>query len=842
MRKYLTLIVAILAVSSINVSAAGLTKSLVINEVMQSNITDSPDALNEYPDGWVELYNPNNTSVKLTGYAIGKKNKFSKCYVITKKTQKNEWFGNVFWNETNEDIYVPAHGYVVIYCDKESRVFGSEIHSDFKLPNDKVGTVYLYDPSQKMADSLQLPVLAAVNVAYGRETDGSDKLGYMLTPTKGKKNAGGLAEMVLGDPKFSSDSRVFEESDGSASPLELTLSLPKSSPTDAIIRYTLNGEEPTSSSPVYDAPLSISKTTIVKAAVYADKCITPPAATRTFLYLGRKLSLPIVSLATSDKNLYDSKLGIITNNKSSDEKVDWRRPAVMSFFPAGKNEAAFDQLCEMRVGGGYSRANTQKSFMVYANARFGTKDFFKYKFWSDTRPDTEKNPSISLRNAGNDFNLGQMRDGVMHMLFGMNTDVDWQAFQPAIAFLNGQYYGILNIRERSNEDNIWANYDKLEDITMVENPYWGKDGLKAGEWSQWEEFNGFLRQGGVANYSQYADRIDVEEFANFLIANVYASNTDFPGNNLVMWRPTEDGGKWRFFLKDIDRSFGFCYYHGESSNKAGGASNAEYLKWILRDPYNVFPNNYEGANSEDATRLMRRIMQIPEFKKLFIDRFTVYLGDFLSADNVASVFDGVKDLMQLEMTYHKALYGGTVSDWEKEITTMKTWAKERNTSLYSQFYSYFKLGAPIPARIENDPAETGIDKLQINGIPLTTGKFDGKLYTAREYEISAKGNSLESGEEMAWRVLCTDSRGSVLRDEVLNSETFKLTPASGTALIRLIPTTGAPSGVQPADATATEIMYYNLQGVASSVPFEGMNIVRYIFPDGSSLTEKLLNE
>jgi hypothetical protein len=63
-----------------------------------------------------------------------------------------------------------------------------------------------------------------------------------------------------------------------------------------------------------------------------------------------------------------------------------------------------------------------------------------------------------------------MRDAVIQRTMGQNADLDWQAWRPAIVYINGVYNGIAqHIRERSNEDNIYTNYNGLEDIDMVEN-------------------------------------------------------------------------------------------------------------------------------------------------------------------------------------------------------------------------------------------------------------------------------------------------------------------------------------------------------------------------------------
>lgn len=815
---------------------AELTHKLFINEVMQSVVSGEFDQLGEYPDSWVELYNPSDQSVTLTGCYIGKKYNTSKCYKIPQKTKLREtsygWFSYSEW-VSDGNIVVPAKGYRVIYCDLENVVMGNEVHTDFRLSNAKEGTVYLFDSNKNLIDSLFVPSMPAMNVSYGRETDGSSRLGYMLNSSKGKSNTGGFASMVLPSPLFSSESRVFEAAAGDGNGIELSISMPVGLPSDAVIRYTTDGTEPIQSGKTYTSPLRISANTIVKAAIFAEGCVTPPAATRSFIFHGRALKLPIFSLVASESDLYDKNKGIIAVNKSSDEKENWRRPMVMDYFPAGESVSSFNQTCEARIGGAYSRANKQKTFIVYANSRFGSKDYFEARFWPHTNPDMLRSPSISLRNSGNDFNYSQLRDGVVQTLFGLGTDnLDWQGFQPAVVYINGKYYGILNIRERANEDNVWMHHDGMEDITLVENPDWGSDGLKVGDWNQYQEFSNFLNTNNIYLFN-YEARMDVEEFTNMMIANIYMSNTDFPGNNHVMWRPSESGGKWRWILKDVDRSFGYCYYHGDSSNRDGGRATAQYLKWILRNPANVFSNNYEG-NPEGATRLIRNLMKISAYSSAFIDRFTVYLGDFLRPDHIASVIDWAADQMRDEMPYHKALYGGKASDWETELRNMKSWSVSRTASMYSQLKDYFKLGTPVPVTVTQDlPASW---KIAINGIPLSTSVFDGKMYSSRKYTIQV---STEDGtpEDLGWRVIRVSSTGSET-EEIVFSPTVEISPngESSISVELLDGVSGIERSLYLADPVS--VTYYNMQGVPSHVPYQGVNIIRSTYPDGTVSVDK----
>ena len=836
-KKVMASVLALATLPAVNITGE-LSHKLYINEVMQSVISGEVDNLKEYPDSWVEVYNPSSSEINMNGYYIGKHNDPSKCYRIS------------------SDFKVPANGFKVIYCDKENDNnsgggggwpwggggWGSvtDLHTDFRLTNSKEGGVYLFDSSKALVDSMHLAPMPAIDVAYGRETDGSENLGYMLTPTRGKKNSGGLAASVLPSPLFSVPSMILEEAANGDKSVTVEMTIPEGLPAGARIRYTTDGSEPTKDSNLYSGPISFKKTTTLKAAIFLAGHLTPPAATRTFIFHGRKLTVPVFSLTTPKKNLYDNTIGIFTTqNNNSNNKNNWRRPVFMDYFANGEKEAEFSQWCEIRVSGAASRDNAQRSVAVYANSRFGSKDTFRAQFWPTNKPGNTRIPSFGLRASGNDFNAAHFRDGLVHMLFGLNTDVDWQAFQPAIVYINGEYYGILNIRERSNEDNIWMNYDKLEDIVIVENPQWGNS-PKVGDRSLYDEFYNFInRSNSSTKLSEYASRMDIDEFSNVMIANIYMSNTDFPGNNYVVWRPSESGGKWRWMLKDVDRSFGFWYLHGDSRSRDNGSSSAQYLRWIMRNPADILTNNYDGANSDRATLSFRKLIANSDFKEMFIDRFTVYLGDFLNIGYIEGMINDIQNEMAYEMTYHKKLYGGSVSEWQTEVANMKKWTTERTPQMYKQLKDVFALNGAIATTVNLDVDDPEMFNVSINGIPLQTRQFDGTMFANRKYVLSA--TSVDGEYDVAGWQLDYFDKGELKSETIMTPEYTFLPKSTYTdvALNALLCETG--TGVISNDfRVPEEVLYYNPQGQVSSTPFNGVNIVRRNYSDGTfSVTKEI---
>ena len=719
---------------------------LIINEFMQSNIDGIMDDLNDFPDSWVELYNSGNTAVNLKDYKIG-----------TKKKVANAW--------QLPDKMVGPGQYVIIYCDKAGEDEGvSALHTNFRLESSKKSSLYLFkgdDTIDKIEDFAAQP---APNIAFGRNTDGSDEWGYQLEPTPGKANTGKTckAEDILGEPVFSIKGCVMSTKET----ITLMLTLPDGSPEGTEIRYTLDGSEPTKNSQLYQSQLSFNTNKIVRAKLFCDGKLSPRSTTHSYLFHGRDITLPVISINTDNRYFNDSKIGIYSDNKASDGKKNyehnWRRPMNIEFFMKDMNASTLNQLIEARVCGGATRGAARKSMAIYANKRFGEKRF-NYEFFPDQKPGLKDFKSLMLRNAGNDFDYLYMRDAIIQRNVGSHLDIDWQAWQPAIVYINGQYRGMLNIRERSNEDNIYTNYNGLEDLDMFEN--WGE--LKEGTWDNYNAFKVFYNEHGhtMAEFEQW---MDCMEFLNLMAANLYYNNVDFPGNNIVMWRPTAEGGRWRWIMKDTDYTMGLY---------SQCAANYKILEWLYNPNYDSGLN--WGANGYDSTRLFRRLMEDADFNREFIDHCAIYMGDFLNEKGTRAVWDPMYNMIKTEYTYHRNLINQWWPNYNDELRNARNWLSQRTNHFYQQLADYYKLGTPTPLVINKDASEEV--KTYVNGIEIKDGYFDGKFFEGRK--LTVEGKAGEGREVKGWKVMkdgsTTQVDGSVYTFDMPKCSKLTLTAIFG---------------------------------------------------------------
>ena len=723
---------------------------LVINEFMQSNIDCVMDDLNEFPDSWVELYNAGDSDINLESYKLGTKED-----------------GSDAWQLPYKDV--GAKKYILVYCDKESK----SLHTPFRLESGKGCEIYLFKGSTIIDKVKDLKKQPSPNIAYGRKTDGADEWGYQVTPTPNEANTGEICsrDHILGEPVFSEQGKVLYGN----KPINLTISLPEGSPEGAEIRYTTDGTEPTKTSTKYTKEIAISSSIVIRAKLFCDGWMSPVSSVQSYIYHYRYPTIPIISIVTNDKYLNDSKIGIFANNQSHEKskQKDWRRPINFELFDAEGEPSQLNQLCETRITGAYSREASRKSMAIYSNKRFGKKTL-DYEFFPDQCPGLTNYKSIVLRNAGNDRDYIYMRDAVCQRVMAENGDIDWQAWRPSVVYINGKYWGMLNIRERANANNIITHYDGLEDIDLLEN-----EELKEGTTDNYNIFRAFYTAHGHT-LAEYAELMDWEEYIRITTMNHYFNNLDYPGNNNVIWRPRAEGGKWRWIAKDLDYTMGIF---NPNAGESGGYDHKIIEQWYNPSDWNL----HKGANfaiNSTATRLFRRLMEDEDFKREYIDRFCIYMGDFLNEKRIREIWDPMYNKIKDEWSKHKSA-AGVWSNYDSELGSARWWVSLRTAEMYKQLGSFFKLGSSVTMTINkdnnSDAAEAGVI---FNNVKLTRNIFDGKFFADRK--VTLEGVAPEGKVVTGWNVKTISTSGTVTETNVDGSRYEFIMPECSSIVINAI--------------------------------------------------------
>ena len=739
--------------------STSLSAKIWINEFMQSNIDFVRDDLQEFPDSWIELYNDSNEAVNIQNWTISDDANYQKGWKITHSTI----------------IYPNSH--LLIYADKTSK----GLHTHFRLDSGSGGAIYLFDASGRQIDAvINMPKQPAPNIARGRISDSHASWAYFVTATPGMKNTGKTSNIILPQPVFSQKGGIYNNT------VYVRLTLPTGTPSGILvtdIHYTLDNTEPTIKSPSYMGELMISKTSILRAKLIHPDFLSDQSKVHSYIITKQDPPLPVISISTDPSYLWDEEFGIYCKgngkygliDKGTDYPAnwnnDWRRPINLEYFPTGSNTSVINQLCEFRISGGWSRANPQKSFIVYGNKRFGIKRF-EYDFFKE-KPNQEIK-SFMIRNSGNDFWWTHFRDAAIQLFMGGKVNIDYQAYQPTIFYLNGNYWGIQNLRERSEEDFVLANY-ATEDIDVIQD-WWGT--VSVGDRVAWNQLMSELRKTSTQrNYQWIADQIDIEEFINYMILQIYVSNTDFPQNNVSMWRPRTTNGKWRFILKDMDFGLGIW-----DTNKVS---------------HNAF--RYNTENNNDERKLFNALLTQDSFRKDFYGRFAIYLGDILNYRSTSQIIDSIQKLIEPAMQDHitrwlPEMWWRDMNSWRNEISKMKTWCNGRNAEIYKQLKEFFNLGnTTILEYIPSSDSE--MPQVFINEVRMRNSGLNTYYFQKEKLELRYERNSPRFGWEIMQII-----RGTTIYETTFSQNlSFQIPIDCGYVRIRLVDNPTSLTSLNPSE-------------------------------------------
>ena len=568
----------------------------------------------------------------------------------------------------------------------------SEIHTNFKLSN-KGETIYLSKPDSVIIDHLTYPELIS-DESYGRliKLD-SIEYGIFNNPTPGTDNGASGYNKRLEIPKLNYYGGFY---DGL-----ISLSIDENySENDDIpsIYYTTDGSIPTSNSSLLNGnKIDLFRTGIIRLRAIENNALPSPIQTETY-FIQQRHDLPVISISTHPRNLWSDEEGIyvVGNNgiggnghEKANWNQDWEIPIGFEYYNRnGIRE--INTAAGAKIMGGWSRLNPMKSLAIFFRSVYGLSEIDHKLFESK---DISKFESIVLRNSGNDFTSqghSMFRDGLMSTLVN-DTEIDNNAFQPSIVYLNGEYWGIHNIREKLNEHYVESNSNEESDnIDLIGNG----GGLNhfAAVHGTAEEYSSLLNY-ATSNplffsnfYEEVEKRLDIDNYIDYHIAQIYYANTDWPGNNTKIWRSRNNDGQWRWILYDTDFGFNLQY---------GGNVYHNTLNFALD------PSGPGWPNPPWSTQLFRQLFDSPIFRAKFANRTADLMNSAFKPSYVHSVIDSLSNLIESEMPRHMntvtpaGAYGGSVEEWYNQIGLMKNFGTQRPTYIENAYTQQINQGGKL---------------------------------------------------------------------------------------------------------------------------------------------------
>jgi len=367
------------------------------------------------------------------------------------------------------------------------------------------------------------------------------------------------------------------------------------------------------------------------------------------------------------------------------------------------------------------------SFRMYARSRYGN-DWFGYPFFDDRGPSVFKR--LIFRNSGND-NVNKkstnchFRDPLAEEIALIsNKNGMVSASRPVNVYLNGKYYGVFNLRERIDEYFIETHTGIDEDYDLLERSFGYPKNRNAivGSFEKWDQLLSFVDTTGDMtkqdDYNYVKSQVDIVNFTDYWITEVFLGNYDWLSNNIKFWKPED--GKWQWIYWDLDHSLGLIY--GSYGDPAWNT-----LQWSLTFSDRAWPNGYNNI-------LIRGLLKNQEYRDYFIKRFTCLLNTNYTDKQTVPIFESFVDIYENDLPMHMDRWNRNISDWENANTILADYLQKRPGYVFGHLQSFFGLDNPVNVSLRFEPPGSGY--LFFNDTEKTGDLLEGKYFPGMKYPVS----------------------------------------------------------------------------------------------------------
>ena len=672
---------------------------------------------------WVEIYNSSDKDIDLEGYTL----------VENVKNLRKWVFGSNI---------IKAKSFRVVFCDKKniSAVESADIgdrhtrpHTNWKLDKDG-GTIYLIDRYNGIRDSVAYPQLLG-GLSWGIVDGGYWKFFDKPTPEKPNTESKAYDEIVPAADMSGLKAGFYNDA--------FTLN-PPALEDGVKLRCTTDGSVPTENSPEFNSPKTIDHSMAFRCATFKKGALSNKVTTRTFFVDEDVVKMPVVAISVDSsffrehyiKTSCDAPKGC---KDSAGLYADVELPIHVEYFEKGsstKDGATWEMDAGISLMGGYSRLNDKKSVSIHL--REGYEDgSINYPLFETRKGVNDKYRAFNLRNNGNRFVSDYIEDAMGGALLE-GTSVDYQRSRQVVVFYNGKYYGIHDMRERFNKHYVETNY-KIESSTVNFIKHLGQDvEASNGTTDAYLAMLSFVAKNDFsgennANYATVKTMLDVGNLADYMAAEIYIHNGDWPNNNVRAWSAPEH--PWKFMVYDLDHGFDWTW----------GVNNKEFtqetnmFEWIKKGGGNK-PCKVEGC----FANLYIQLIKNPEFKRMFINRSAVMFNSYTNFANVTKIVNAMTATIDAdEMTRDLAKFkqdqkwyeNSCGHGFDKTGSCMKEWAEKRDPKVIREYEEEFGLSGTASVTI----AASGKGTVLMEGAALPNGatSYKGKFFVGNPVLLTA---------------------------------------------------------------------------------------------------------
>ncbi|MBK6902670.1 MAG: CotH kinase family protein [Saprospirales bacterium] len=661
----------------------GLKAQVIINEFSAANVNTLADAYGQYED-WIELRNTGATSANISGY-----------YLSDRLNNPTKW---VFPAGTT----IPAGGYLRVFASSRNMLFSGQLHTNFKITQTQGEYVVLANQAGDVIDSYHITSPNQTNHSWGRSPSTGEWRVY-TTPTPGGANGANNFADYAPRPIYSSPAGFYAGTQ--------TISL--FAPAGSIIRYTLNGSEPTAASPVYSNPIQLPGTAVVRARIFSDNPALLPGFVETNTYFIDEVhTVPVISIAGTEL------ASLLSGSYSA---------PVGSFELFRDGQFVDEALGEYNKHGNDSWAYGQRGIDYIARDQFGEKNEIEDQIFP--LKDREGYQRLILKAAANDnypFQPGSahIRDAYVHTLSQLaELELDERTYEPCVIYANGLYWGVYEIREKVDDKDFTEYYYNQGEFDIDYIKTWGATWQEYGTWNEWYPLHTFITNNDMtdpANYAYVTERLEVLSLIDYMIINTHAVCKDWLNWNTAWWRGRNPEGeklKWRYTLWDLDATFGhYINYTGVPNvdPDADPCDNEEYADW---------------GDPEGHVDLIISLMENEEFHSLYVNRYADLLNSYLSCDYMIALLDTMIARIEPEMPQQIAKWGGNMATWQANVQTLRDFINARCTFIDSGIVDCYEVTGPYPVKVsivpDDSPNQVKVNTFVPAAFPFTGDYFGG---------------------------------------------------------------------------------------------------------------------
>lgn len=593
-------------------------KDLIINEVMTKNNAYLVQNGNKYYD-WIELYNNGTEDVQLSEYSLSKDDSAPDMFKLPEKVLK------------------PGEYYIIMCSGDTNLTNNSYVHANFKLGDTEA--IYL-TKAGKAVDSVHV-----CDVPYGYSYGRGEENGffYLPDPTPGKANSTNGVRSIAISPTVSLGGGIYND--------QKSLTVEITGP--GTIYYTTDGSEPTKNSKKYDGPVVLNKTTVLRSRCIMDGERPSAIVTNSYM-INENLTMPAVSLSMNPSD-YSKIIGNAWTK-------GLEKQCYVEFYEA---DGSFSSPCSLSLFGGNARAQRKKSYVIRFDGEWGASELNYAVF--DNR-DNACYDALVLRSGSTDWNLSIIRDIVGTSLVDDYTDIDVQSYKSSILFINGEYYGIYNIREKVSAHFIEEHYNVSPGSVNL----FRIDGdVTCGSKSEYNSLRSYARNHDMrvqANYDYMCEHFDMVNMCDYWIAEGFVTNNDLL--NVRLFNSSEMDGKYRYIFYDLD----YAWYNAR-------------INW-----YTVYIGKSGGMTDHYYENdVICALLKNSEFRKLWLERLSYNMKNTWHPDIVKGRIDEIVKLYEPEIARDRKEWGLSVSQWRNEVNLLKKYVDTRVYNYLLQTKNYFGL-------------------------------------------------------------------------------------------------------------------------------------------------------